>query len=82
MDNFSWVPKSCRKRGHHAIDVRRAGSTNGCTSVCEKLKYDHLDALLQAVGMFKDRTEAVPGAWGVQGVAPLCIYFDARVIPS
>ena len=66
MDHFSWVPPSCRKRGRDK-ESRRAGSTNGCASVCEKLKHDHLDALLQAVGMFMDRTAAVPGA--------LCAWF-------
>ena len=64
MDHFSWVPKSIRRSGRDK-ETRREGSTNGCASVCEKLKHDHLDVLLQAVGMFLNITAAIPGLFKV-----------------
>ena len=60
VDHFSWVPTSNRKRGRDK-ETRRIGSTNGCASVCEKLKHDHLDDLLSAVCVFLSVTAAIPG---------------------
>ena len=63
VDHFSWVaPSSAKwKRKRCSKDVRREGSTNGCVSVCERIKHDHLDALIQAVKLFLSITSALPG---------------------
>jgi len=63
VDHFSWVaPSSAKwKRKRCSKDARREGSTNGCVSVCERIKHDHLDALIQAVRLFLSTTSALPG---------------------
>ena len=50
VDHFSWS---------HA-GKGKAGSVNGHTATCEKLKHDTLDCLVLAMSSFKEKVSEVP----------------------